>query len=81
MKYVCKSSGSVFERLLAMKESEHTTGVNIFVLFQRVMARLNLNWKGDFIGQSYDGAANMRGPYQGLNAHIIQNTNQQAMYT
>jgi len=79
VRYVCEISGSVFERLLAMKESPHTTGMDLFVLFQRVMAKLNLNWKEDLIGQSYDGAASMRGQYQGLKTHI-QNTNQQAMY-
>lgn len=62
-----------------MKESAHTTGMDLFILFQKVMEKLNLNWKEDLIGQSYEGAANMRGEYQGLKTHI-QNTNQQAMY-
>ncbi|XP_022169525.1 zinc finger MYM-type protein 1-like [Myzus persicae] len=43
------------------------------------MDKLNLNWKEDVIGQSYDGAANMRGEYQDLKTHIQEN-NQQAMY-
>lgn len=79
VRYVCEISGNVFERLLAMNESANTTGVDLFVLFQSVMDKLNLNWKEDLIGQSYDGAANMRGEYQGFKTHI-QNTNQQAMY-
>jgi len=61
-----------------MKESAHTTGMDLFILFQKVMDKLNLNWKEDLIGQSYDGAANMRGEYQGLKTHIQEN-NQQAM--
>jgi len=79
VRYVCETSGNVFERLLAMKESANTTGMDLFVLFQNVMDKLNLNWKDDLIGQSYDGAANMRGEYQGLKT-LIQNTNLQAIY-
>jgi len=30
----------------------------------------NLNWKDELVGQSYDGASNMRGNYKGLQARI-----------
>jgi len=34
------------------------------------MKTSNLNWNDNLIGQSYDGASNMRGNYKGLQARI-----------
>jgi len=36
------------------------------------MEKFGLNCSQNLIGQSYDGVANMRGPYSGLQAHIIK---------
>jgi len=40
---------------------------------------MNLNWKTNLIGQSYDGAASMRGSYNGLQA-LIKQQNPSATY-
>lgn len=70
IRYVDEISGQIHERLLAIKESPVTTGKDLFELFLTVMNYNSLNWKTDLIGQSYDGGSNMRGHYNGLQAHI-----------
>lgn len=37
---------------------------------------MNLDWKRNLIGQSYDGAASMRGTYNGLQSIIKKKNNQ-----
>lgn len=39
----------------------------------------NLDWKSNLVGQSYDGAANMSGQYNGLQAKILEK-NPQALF-
>lgn len=73
--YQCK----VEERLLALKESSSTQGYDLANLFYEVCAKHQIDWKKYLVGQSYDGASNMRGQYNGLQA-IIRNENPQAMY-
>lgn len=65
VRYVDENTGQVYERLLAIAECAHTTGIDLFELFKKVMSKSNLNWMENLIGQSYDGAANMRGEFQG----------------
>lgn len=79
IRYVNENTGLVYERLLAVRESASTTGWDLFELFKVVMQKSNLNWTENLIGQSYDGAANMRGEYQGLQSHI-KNVNKQSTY-
>lgn len=69
-RYANEVTGNIHERLLAVKESLVTTGKHLCDIFLTVMEAENLNWKEELIGQSYDGASNMRGYYLGLQAHI-----------
>lgn len=77
MRYVF--DGKVYERLIALIESPNTTGQVLFELFNKVMDKCNLDWKKNLVDQSYDGAANMRGTYNGLQAKIC-NLNPRAVY-
>ncbi|XP_050063238.1 uncharacterized protein LOC126552566 [Aphis gossypii] len=43
------------------------------------MAKNNLDWINNLIGQSYNGAANMRGEYKGVQS-LIKNENKSAIY-
>ncbi|XP_050056294.1 uncharacterized protein LOC114127771 isoform X1 [Aphis gossypii] len=61
----------IHERLIALTESPCTTGEALFDQFKLVMEKSNLDWKNKLVGQSYDGAANMRGSYSGLQSRII----------
>jgi len=67
------------ERLIALKESSLTTGQRLFEIFKDVFNERELNWKLHLIGQSYDGASNMRGEYEGLQALVVQQ-NPSAIY-
>ncbi|KAL4120532.1 hypothetical protein QTP88_013204 [Uroleucon formosanum] len=75
IRYVSHSSGNIFERLLALKESPVTTEELLSDLFELVMNREGLDWKNKLIGQSYDGASNMIGEYKGLQARINAKNN------
>jgi len=50
VRYVCKTTGVVNERLIAMRESPYTSGVELFNLFKEVMAKNNLDWINNLIG-------------------------------
>jgi len=67
------------ERLLSLKESSSTTGKHIFLIFQDICSENALDWKLFLVGQSYDGASNMKGEYEGLQADIKQE-NPSAIY-
>lgn len=69
-RYAVEVTGDVHERLLAVKESPVTSEKNVYDIFVNVMEAENLNWKEELVGQSYDGASNMRGTYKGLQAYI-----------
>lgn len=60
--------GKIRERLLALKESAVTTGIQMFNIFEAICSEMSLDWKQCLVGQSYDGAQNMRGQFQGLQA-------------
>jgi len=55
---------------LALKESAITTSVQIFDVFQNICNELSLDWVNFMVGQSYDGAQNIRGQNSGLQALI-----------
>ncbi|XP_022181578.1 zinc finger MYM-type protein 1-like [Myzus persicae] len=67
------------ERLISLKESSLTTGQRLFEIFKDICNERELNWKQHLIGQSYDGASNMRGEYEGLQALVLQQ-NPSAIY-
>lgn len=79
IRYTCQNTGNIFERLVALRESPCTTGFDLFELFKRFMNKLNLDWETNLVGQSFDGAANMRGEYQGLQSRIKE-VNEQSVY-
>lgn len=68
------------ERLLSLKESSSTTGKQLFSVFQDICSENALDWKLFLVGQSYDGASNMKGEYEGLQA-LIKQENPSAIYT
>jgi len=70
VRFVDDKFGLVYERVIAIKESPVTTGKDLYSLFVAIMEKEKLNWKDCLIGQSYDGASNIRGNYKGLQAHI-----------
>ncbi|XP_025416841.1 zinc finger MYM-type protein 6-like isoform X2 [Sipha flava] len=74
--FILEVTGEVHERLLAVKESPITSGKKLYDIFVNVMEAENLNWKEELVGQSYDGASNMRGNYYGLQVHIKEESPQ-----
>lgn len=67
VRYVCLNDQIpvIRERLLSLKESSLTTGQQLFSVFQDICTENTLDWKTFLVGQSYDGASNMRGEYEG----------------
>ncbi|XP_025407321.1 zinc finger MYM-type protein 1-like [Sipha flava] len=78
IRYVCPNTGSIFERLLAIRESPNTCGSYLFSLFINVMKNHN-HWINDLVGQSYDGASNMRCMYNGLQ-DLVKAKNKRATF-
>lgn len=70
MRYVC--NGNVFERLISLRESANlkSTGSELFNILSKIFADLLIDWENCLVGQSYDGAQNMRGQLQGLHAYV-----------
>ncbi|KAF0687756.1 zinc finger MYM-type protein 1-like isoform X1 [Aphis craccivora] len=62
VRYANDNSGTVYECLSAIKESDKTTGEVLFKTFEDVMIREGFEWKTNLIGQSYDGAKD-NGPH------------------
>lgn len=79
VRYVDDTNGKVMERLIALKESPLTTGAVLAEVFDNVFKQYNIEWKKYLVGQFYDGAANMSGQYNGLQAKIIEQ-NPHALY-
>lgn len=72
VRYVNLAVGNVFERLISLKESAVTTGLELFNIFNQIFADLSIDWENCLVGQSYDGAQNMRGQFQGLKTYVQQ---------
>lgn len=79
IRYINKSNGVVGERLIAVRETLMTTGQHLFTILNDICKDMCLDWKTYLIGQSYDGAASMRGAYNGLQA-IVKEHNSSATY-
>ncbi|XP_008182950.1 zinc finger MYM-type protein 1-like [Acyrthosiphon pisum] len=69
-RYINKNTCIVHERLVAVKETICTTGLHLFGMFETICQEMSINWKEFLIGQSFDGAASMRGEYKGLQSCI-----------
>lgn len=78
LRYI-NEAGIVNERLLTMKECSNTTGQYLFTVFEKICDENGLDWKHYLVGQSYDGASNMRGTYQGVQS-LIKSFNSAATY-
>lgn len=79
IRYINKSNGVVCERLIAVRETLMTTGQHLFTVLDDICKDMCLDWKTYLVGQSYDGAASMRGAYNGLQA-IVKENNPLATY-
>ncbi|KAL4105054.1 hypothetical protein QTP88_020329 [Uroleucon formosanum] len=70
VRYIDDDSCNIQERLIGLRDISKTTGYNLFQIFKEVCSSNGLNWTENLIGQSYDGASNMRGQYNGLQKYI-----------
>ncbi|XP_008187885.1 zinc finger MYM-type protein 1-like [Acyrthosiphon pisum] len=74
------NKGIICERLVAVRETLLTTGQHLFTMFKNICEEIKLNWRQHLVGQSFDGAASMRGTYNnGLQA-FIREQNSSAIY-
>lgn len=76
IRYLNEDSGEINERLINLKECSNTSSEQLFNIFEKINS---LNWSDYLVGQSYDGASNMRGSYNGLQA-IIRRSNTAAIF-
>lgn len=74
IRYIHDETAEAHERLISMKECANTSAQNIFEIVEQICAIYSLDWKQYLVGQSFDGASNMRGAYNGLQA-IIKRSN------
>ncbi|KAK3909804.1 Zinc finger MYM-type protein 1 [Frankliniella fusca] len=56
IRYVRTDTGTVPERLVAVRDSATTTGEKLFEVIQDIFKELGLDWTTYLVGQSYDGA-------------------------
>ena len=61
--------GVVLERLLFLVKAESSTGEGLFNLLKANLDRLSINIE-NWVGDNFDGAANMSGQYRGVQARI-----------
>jgi len=69
----------VQERLLSLIICSDSSGIALFNLLEKELLRLDLSLS-DVIACSFDGASNMKGIYNGLQAHL-KNYNSNIVYT
>ncbi|KAL4083995.1 hypothetical protein QTP88_029311 [Uroleucon formosanum] len=79
IRYLIEDSGEINGRLINLKECNNTSSEQLFNIFEKICNENSLNWKDYLVGQSYDGASNMRGAYNGLQA-IIRRSNTAAIF-
>jgi len=72
-------NGIVQERLLSLIVCIDSSGIALFNLLEKELLRLDLSLS-DVIACSFDGASNMKGIYNGLQAHL-KNYNSNIVYT
>ncbi|KAK3932531.1 Zinc finger MYM-type protein 1 [Frankliniella fusca] len=72
MRYVCSKTGTVVERLVGLKATASTTGESLFQVLKSIFEELGVDWTEYLVGQSYDGASNMRGAYHGVQELVRQ---------
>jgi hypothetical protein len=62
-------NGKIIERMIALVESTSGTGEALYNIVKKELDTLNIPLT-KLIGESFDGAANMSGSYNGLQAHL-----------
>ena len=65
------NGGSVHEKLLRVVKASGTSGLDLFNLLKSTLDRLKLDVV-NCVGDSFDGAANMFGKYQAVQAKITE---------
>lgn len=70
--------GEIKERLFALLRVEKSTGKALYELLKSCFLTYNIDFK-NIVGESFDGAANMRGQFNSLHAYI-KNQNQKSVY-
>lgn len=78
-RYVNQNTYTVHERLVAVRETICRTGLYLFGMLETICQEMSMNWREFLVGQSYDGAASMRGEYKGLQS-CIKEQNRFATY-
>jgi len=63
VRYIDGDTCIIQERLIGLRDTPKLTGNHLFQIFKEVC---NSNWTENLVGQSYDGASNMRRQYNGL---------------
>jgi hypothetical protein len=74
------SEHKIEERLLGLVRVEDMSGLGLANILQQKMEAHGLNFE-NIVGQCYDGANNMSGQYNGLQAHIKAVAGEKAIYT
>lgn len=67
LRYVYKDE--IKERLLKMLPIQSSTGESQYMIVKELLSSLGIDVK-KIVGQSYDGAANMKGDFNGLQSHF-----------
>ncbi|KAE9528830.1 hypothetical protein AGLY_012405 [Aphis glycines] len=76
IRYMCE--GEIKKRLFALLRVEKSTGKALHELLKSYVLTNNIDFK-NIVGESFDGAANMRGEFNGLHAYI-KNQNEKSVY-
>ncbi|KAL4091527.1 hypothetical protein QTP88_026201 [Uroleucon formosanum] len=79
IRYINKEDGTVCERLVALRETVLTTGKHLLTMLDTICSEMSLDWRANLVGQSYDGAASMKGSYNGLQS-LVKKENPCAVY-
>ncbi|XP_065682446.1 uncharacterized protein LOC136095619 [Hydra vulgaris] len=71
--------GEVKERLFALLKVVDSSGNGYYDMLKKLFSEDSINFN-HIIGESFDGAANMRGEYSGLQSKIKSQENQKSVY-
>ncbi|XP_060846371.1 uncharacterized protein LOC132926041 [Rhopalosiphum padi] len=71
--------GEVKERLFALLKVVDSSGNGYYDMLKKLFSEHSINFN-HIIGESFDGAANMRGEYSGLQSKIKSQENQKSVY-
>jgi hypothetical protein len=78
VRYVLKKN--VYEKLLKLVVAYDSSGIGLYNLITKEFAEINLDMN-NIVVCSFNGAANMKGVYNGLQSHLKKNKNLSCKYT